>query len=210
MLLSYMNNCKKPSRKHKCSPCLRLGDKSNTMTERLMLYCLSQVTWSWLKLMSTRGRGKWRTCGRRNHTKWNAELLMASLGTSWRTRGQDAHESSTKTDFFSSLLQCTPLWMVVWAEWAQCATTTLEEQTADRSETEEVPQSVECLLLAQQQTVKTPPGWVNRKLCAVLWMFARVSTLDQGWKVQCRGTRGVRESMLALWWQRYWSHQWGL
>ena len=50
-----------------------------------------KVTWSWLKLTPTRGRGKWRTGGRRNHMKWNTRLLMASLCTSWKTGGQDTH-----------------------------------------------------------------------------------------------------------------------
>ena len=104
----------------------------------------------------------------------------------------------------------TPLCMVMWGEWARCTTTALEEQTPGRSETEEVPWSVECLLLTQWQTAETPLGWVNRTLCAVLWKFSGASLLDQGWKVQCRGTRCVRESTSALWWWRYWSHQWGL
>ena len=38
MLLRYVNNCKMPSRKHKCSPHQRLRDRSNTMIERLMLF----------------------------------------------------------------------------------------------------------------------------------------------------------------------------
>ena len=85
-----------------------------------------------------------------------------------------------------------------WAEQAWCTTTTLEEQTLEGSETEEVPQSVNCLPLAQQQTVETPLGWMNRKLCAILQTFSRVSLLVQGWKVQCRGTRGVREGVGVL------------
>ena len=47
---------------------------------------------------------------------------------------------------------------------AMCTTTTLEEQT-QKSETEEVPQSVNCLSLAQCQTGETPVVWVNRRLC---------------------------------------------
>ena len=103
-LLSYVNDCKKPSRKHKCSPHLRLRDRSDTITGRLMPFHWRQVTWSWLKLMPTGGRGKWRTGGRRNHMKWNTKLLKESLCTSWKTSRQDVYESSTKTDFFSSLL----------------------------------------------------------------------------------------------------------
>ena len=60
MLLSYVNYCDKPPRKCKHSPCLRLKDRSGTMTERLMPFHWKQVTWPWLKLMPTRGVGKWR------------------------------------------------------------------------------------------------------------------------------------------------------
>ena len=140
-----------------------------------------QVTLSWLKPTPTRGRGKWRTGGRRNHMKWNARLLMASLHTLWRTGRQDAHESSTKTDFFLiTTARATPLYTVVQAEQAWCATTTLEGPATSRSDTEEVLQSVKCLPLAQQQTAKISLVWVNRKLCAVLQMFSRASLLDQG------------------------------
>ena len=58
MLLSYMNDCEKPSRKCKHGACLRLIDRSDTMTGRLMSFHWRQVTWSWLKLMLTGGRGK--------------------------------------------------------------------------------------------------------------------------------------------------------
>ena len=180
-LPSNMNDCEKPSRKPKCSQHLRLRDRSNTMTGRLMPFHWRQVTWSWLKLISTRGRGKWRASWRRNYMEWNTELLKESLCALWKTSGQDAHESSTKTDFFSSLLpKWTPLCMVMPAEQAQCTTTTLEEQSPKKSENEEVPWGVNCLLPAQQQTVETPLGWVNRKLCAILQMFPRMSLLDQG------------------------------
>ena len=81
------------------------ADRSSTMTERLIPFCWKQVTLSWLKLMPTAQRGKWRTGGRRNHIKWNDRSLMVSLHTSWGTGRQDTHKSSTKTDFFSSLLQ---------------------------------------------------------------------------------------------------------
>ena len=52
---------------------------------------------------------------------------------------------STKTDFLIALVKGTPLCTVIWAEQARCATTGLEEQISDRSETEKVPQSVDCL-----------------------------------------------------------------
>ena len=123
--------------------------------------------------------------------KWNAELLRVPLHTLWRTSGQDAHKSFTKTDFFSLLPQRVPLCMVVWAEWTRCTTTAVEEQTPEGSEIEEAPWSVNCLLPAHWQTVETPLGWVNMKLCAFLQMLIRASPLDQGWKFQGRGIRGV-------------------
>ena len=180
MLLSYMNDCKKPSRKCKSSPLLRLRDRSSAMTERLMPFHLSQATWSWLKLIPTRGRRKWRTGGRRNHMKWYARWLRASLHTLGRVSGQEAHEFSLKPTFSHCSCGGTPLCIVLWAEQAGCATTTLEEQTSDRGETEKVPQSVDCLPPAQQQTAETSLGWVIGKLCVVLLTSSRVSTLDQG------------------------------
>ena len=74
-----------------------------------------------------------------------------------------------------------PFCTVVQAKQAGCTTITLEEQTPEGSETEEVPQSVNCPLLAQCQTGETPLGWVNRKLCTSLWTFSGASLLDQGW-----------------------------
>ena len=105
MLLSYVNGCGKPLKRLKCSPCQRQRDRSSTMMGKLMPFHWNHVTWSWLKPMPTGGGGKWRTSGRRNHMKWSPRLLKASLPTSWWTSRQDAHESSTATDFSSSLLQ---------------------------------------------------------------------------------------------------------
>ena len=51
--------------------------------------------------------------------------------------------------FLINPMRATLLCIVVQAEWASCATTTLEEPTPGRSETEEVPQSVKCLPPAQ-------------------------------------------------------------
>ena len=52
-LLSYVNDCKKPLGKQKCSPHQRLRDRSDTMTGRLMPFHWRQVTWSWLRLVPT-------------------------------------------------------------------------------------------------------------------------------------------------------------
>ena len=208
-LPSYVKSCGKLLKRLKCSPCQRLRDRSSTMIEKLMPFHWNQVTWPWLKLTPTGGRGKWRTGGRRNHMKWSTRLLKASLPTSWETSGQDAHESSTKTGFFSSLLQRGLLSVWSYELSRPGAETTLEEQTLKGSEAEEVPQSANCPLPAQHQTGENPLGWVNRKLYMFFWMFSRASFLDQGWKVQCRGFRGVWKSTSVLWQWRYWSHQWG-
>ena len=56
-LLSYVNDCEKPSRKHKHSPHQKLRERSDTMIERLMPFHWNQAIWSWLKLMPTKGRG---------------------------------------------------------------------------------------------------------------------------------------------------------
>ena len=70
--------------------------------------------------------------------------------------------------------------MVIHAKWARCTTTTLEEQTSEESETEEVPQGANCPLLAQHQTGETPLGLMNRKLQVFIWMFSGASLLDKG------------------------------
>ena len=101
LLLTYMSDCTKSSRKHKHSPHLRLKDRGITMIIRPMPFHWNQVTWSWQKPMPTKGWEKWKTSGRRNHRKWNAGLLKVSLHTSWRTSGPDAHESSIRIDFSS-------------------------------------------------------------------------------------------------------------
>ena len=150
--------------------------------------------------MPTRGRGKWKTRERRNHSEvecwhcWRSPFIplwrTSETGCSW-----GLHQNWL---YLIVPAKGTPLCMIVQAEWAWCTTTTLEEQTPEGSEIEEVPAKCKlCLLLAQQQTVKTPLGWVNRKLCAILWTFSGASFLDQGWKVWCRGTHGVWGSQ---WW----------
>ena len=141
MLSSYMNGCRKPSRKCKCSQCQRRRDRSGTMIERLMPFLLNQVTWPWHRPNPTRGREKLRTSGRRNHMKWSAKLLKVSLPTSWKTGGWDAQASSIETEFFHHSQKGDPLCTVVWTEWVRCGTTTLEEQTLKESDTEEAPLS---------------------------------------------------------------------
>ena len=100
MLLAYVSGCAKPSRKCKCSPHIRLKGRGNIMIIKLMPFHWNQVTWSWLKLTPTKGGQMWKTSGRRNCVKWNAELLEASLPTSWKTSRLDTHQLSTRIDFF--------------------------------------------------------------------------------------------------------------
>ena len=65
--------------------------------------------------------------------------------------------------FLITLTEETHPCTVVQANWARCTHTTLEEQTPEKSETEEVPQSVNCPLLAQCLTGETPLGLVTGK-----------------------------------------------
>ena len=81
--------------------------------------------------------------------------------------------------FLIMLTEGTHLYMVVQPKQARCTTTTLEEQTK-KIETEEVPQSANCPLLAWHQTGKIHLGWVNRRLCAFIWTFPRASWIDKG------------------------------
>ena len=46
--------------------------------------------------------------------------------------------------------------MIMATKQARCTTTALEEQTLEKSETEKVPQSANCLSLAHHHTGKTP------------------------------------------------------
>ena len=168
---SYVNGCRKPLKGLKCSPHQRQRDRSGTMIEKLMQFHWNQVTWPWLKLMPTGGGRKWRTGGRRKHMKWSARLLRASLlpheepaaGHSWVL-----HQNWLVLNTPS---EGTPLYTVVWSKWARCTTTTLKEQTPEGSETEEVPQSMNCPSPAQHQTGKSPLGLVNRKLCIHVDIF---------------------------------------
>ena len=70
--------------------------------------------------------------------------------------------------------------MIVHAKWARCTTTTLEEQTLEKSEIEEVPQSANCPPQAQHQTGETPLAWVNRRLCAFIQTIPIAFSLDKG------------------------------
>ena len=72
------------------------------MIVKLMLFHWNKMTWSWLRPTPTNEGERWKTGGKRNHMKWNAGLLKASLPTLWRTSGLNAHQSSTSIDFFSS------------------------------------------------------------------------------------------------------------
>ena len=102
---SYVNDYRKPLKRLKCSPHQRQRDRSIIMIGKLMLLHWNWVTWSWLKLMPTRGGGKWRISRRRNHMRWTGKLWKVFLSTSWRASRKDAHRSSTETDFLSSLQQ---------------------------------------------------------------------------------------------------------
>ena len=71
------------------------------------------------------------------------------------------------------------LCMVVQAKWARCTNATQEEQTLEGSENEEMPQSANCLSLAQHQTGQSPLAWMSRKYCAFMQTFPGASWLDK-------------------------------
>ena len=54
-LLSYVNSCRKPLKRLRCSPHQRVKDRRGTTIEKLMPFHWNQVTWSVLKLMPTGG-----------------------------------------------------------------------------------------------------------------------------------------------------------
>ena len=86
----------------------------------------------------------------------------------------------TKLTFSHHSNRGTHLCMVVQAKQAKYTNTTLEEQISEGSDTEEVPQSANCPLLAQHQTHETHLGCVNSKLCAFMWTFPGASWIDKG------------------------------
>ena len=55
MLLTYVSDCVKPSRGCNCSPHLRLKGRGDTMIIKLMPFHWSQATWSWPKVIPTKG-----------------------------------------------------------------------------------------------------------------------------------------------------------
>ena len=173
-----------------------------------MLFHWDQATWSWLKLMPTRGRGKWGTGGRKNHMKWSIKLQKASLPTLWKTVDGMLMSSTLKL-FLITPTKGTPLCMVMWTEWARCADCpggVKLWKTVRQRKCHKV--WIFCCWHSARQMKLL--GWVSRKLCAFLWTFSGAFLLDQGWKIWCRGTRGVWKSTSVFWEQRYWSHWWGL
>ena len=127
---SHVNGCRKPLKRLKYSLPQRQRDRNGTMIGKLMPSHWNQVTWSWPKLTPTGGRRKVKGQWEEDHMKCSTRLLKASLPTLWGTSGPDAHKSSIKNQLFLiTPTEGTPLYTVVWAKWARCTTTTLEEQT---------------------------------------------------------------------------------
>ena len=175
----------------KCSPCQRQRNRSSTMIGKLMPLHLILGDLVLAKVNTYREEEKvegsvgggaiW--CGAPScrshpflpHDNPKDQILM-SPSPNWL--------------FLIVPTERTHLCMVGQAKQARCTTTTLEEQT-QKSETEEVLQSANCLLLAEHQAGETALGWVNRRLHAFIQMFSRASWIDKGRKVQCRGIRGV-------------------
>ena len=183
-------------------PHQRWRDRSGTVIEKLMPFHWNQVTWSWLKPMLT---GEEESEGLWEEEPYDVEHQVVEGIPSYLMRNQQTGHSwvlHQNWPFLITPTWGTPLCMILHAKQAKCTTTTLEEQTLEKSETEKVPQSVNCLSPVQHQTGETPLGWVNRRLHAFIQMFPRASLLDQGWKVQCRGIMGVWKSISVFWWQK--------
>ena len=79
-LPNYVNDCEKPSRRHKDSPCLRLRQKQN-YDRKANVISLETGHLILPKANAYKGKGKCRPGGSRNHMKWNARSLMVSPHT---------------------------------------------------------------------------------------------------------------------------------
>ena len=183
MFPSCVKDCGRPLKRLRHSPHQWQWDRSSTMIEELTPFHWSQVTWFWLRLTPT---------GEEVKDWWEKEpyevehqvvegipsYLMKNqwIGCSWVLHWNQL--------FLIAPTEGTHLCTVVQAKQAWC-TTTLEEQT-QKSETEGVPQSVNCLSPAQCQTGETPLGWMNRGLHTFILMLPKASWIDKGWKVWCR------------------------
>ena len=198
-LPSYMSNCKKPSRKWKHSPHQRLRDRSDTMIERLMPFSLEPGNLVLAKPNACKGKRKVKD-------QWEEELYNVKC---WVTDGVPSYLMKNQWTGCSWVLhqnqlflitpaRGTSLCMPMQAVWARCTTTALEEQTPEGSETEEAPWSANGLPPPMMDSWDSSMLGDQEALC-IPWIFCRVSLLDQGWKVQCRGTRGVWKSMSTPW-----------
>ena len=185
MSLNYVNDCTKSSRRCKHSPHLRLrwyyDCKANVISIEPGNLVLA-------KAATYKGR-------REVKDWWEEELYEVEHRTaegipSYLMKNQWTGCSWVLNQNWLLLItpiMGAPLCTGVWAEWAKCAITILEEPTQKVSENEKVPQSAKCLLLAQHQTDETPLGLVNRKCHTYQRTFSGTSLPDQWWKVRCRG-----------------------
>ena len=104
ILPSYVNDYGKPLKRLKCSPYQRQRDRSGTTMGKLMPFHWNQVTLSWLKPMpmgeeESEGQVGEGTVQSGAPSHGNHPFYLV------KTSGQDAHESFTKINFFSSLWQ---------------------------------------------------------------------------------------------------------
>ena len=82
-----------------------------------------------------------------------------------------------------------PLCVGVHQAWDRCTSPTTVKPTPRGSDRETAPQEDHGLAVTQHQANKTSLGWINRKLCLLLWTSTRASTED-GWRlhVMCSGS----------------------
>ena len=142
------------------------------MIEGLMPFHLNLATWSWLKPMPTKGRGKWRTGGRRSCMIVEHQVTDAIpsyfMKNQWTGCSPVLHWNwlflITHHKGYLPLYSC--------AGWVGKVCHHHPRGINSKREWDwgNVPQSVNCMLPTQWQTVETALGWVNRKLCVFLWM----------------------------------------
>ena len=187
VLLTYMSDCAKPSRRHKHSP------TSEAERQRWYYDCkanaISLKPGDLVLAKADAYKGRRKVKDQWEEEVYEVECRIAGGVPSYLMKNQ--WTGCSWVLHWNWLFLITPImgapYVQVYDLSGQGATAILEEPTQMVSENEEVPQSANCLPLAQFQTGETPLGWVNRELCAFWRMFSGASLLDQGWKVWCRG-----------------------
>ena len=180
-LPSYVNNCRKPLKRLKCSPQSEAERQKRHYNRKANAVSLEPGDLDLAKADAYRGRSKVKDWWEEEPYKVECQVAEGipsyimkhqQTGCSWVLHWNQL--------FLITPMEWTLICMIAWAKQARYTTITLENQTPEESENEEAPQSADFPLLAQHQRGETPLAWVNRKLCAFMQMFSRASLLDKG------------------------------